>query len=46
MGLFILKVTGPIQNPQSNVMTFTHSGKESGAYLQTEGNAPFTFFIP
>jgi VanZ family protein len=46
LGLFIHQDTGRTQNPQGDVIAFTQLGNGSGAFLQTEGKAPFTFFIP
>lgn len=46
LGFSIRQDTERTQNPQSNAMTFAHTKKESGAFLQTGGKVPLEFFIP
>ena len=46
LGLSIDQDTGRTQSPQDNIITFAQTGKESGAFLRTEGKTPFSFFIP
>ena len=46
LDLSIHQDTGRTQTPNSNVMTFAQSGKESGALLRTGGKPPLEFFIP
>lgn len=46
LGLSIHQDTRRTENPNSNVMIYAQSKKESGAFLRTGGNIPLEFFIP